>query len=613
MIYALEERIGEPSLFCGRKQQMALLMNWVDMIPRKMAKSRALLGRRKCGKSVIMQRLFNILWNQNGSVIPFYLEVQDSEQWLLEFADVYYRTFISQYLSFKTRNPLAFDNQPWEMAELIEMAKEISNLNVRKNIEAFQDYFQAERAEAAFNWAIGTPSRLAGLENVFFLIMIDEIQYLTEYIFRDKDCKVQVRRLPGAYHGLVESKVAPMLVSGSYVGWMVKMMREMFVGGRLKRTPISSKLAVDEGLEAIYRYAKFNQVEVSDESAIVVNRLTQSDPFYIASLFRSDWEQRNFSTADGVIKTLAYEVQNRDGELFGTWSEYIFSTIKAVNDRYAKQILLFLSKERHKDCTRKEIGDHINHQLSEGELEDKLRTLEYGDLISQGSNNFRYCGIQDDILDFIFRDLYQEEIDGVEPKITAELTAKVAALEKDKKSLQGALNELKGRMLELMVYRELNKFRKKGKPIENFREKVRPFDDENAGELKNLLIQVEEHQFEMIWTNYYLQLPQTTVVELDVLALGEDATSCWALVFEVKNRQEKHPPSQVEAQSFVGKVARVKQWLANFRQKKEILFVCPVYLSAKGFESKVEVWLQGQGVLTADLAFLGLESTSYPL
>jgi len=257
--------------------------------------------------------------------------------------------------------------------------------------------------------------------------------------FRDKDCKAPARRLPGAYHGLVESKVAPMLVSGSYVGWMVKMMREIFVGGRLKRTPISPKLTVDEGLEAVYRYAKFNKVEVTDESAIVINRLTQSDPFYIASLLRSDWEQRDFSTVDGVIKTLNYEIKNREGELFGTWSEYILSTIKAVNDKHAKKILLFLSKERHKECTRDRISEYIDHQLSESALEEKLRTLEYGDLITQGTNNFRYCSIQDDILDMIFRDLYQEEIDNVKPNIAGELKAKVASLEKEKKSLQGAL------------------------------------------------------------------------------------------------------------------------------------------------------------------------------
>jgi len=159
-------------------------------------------------------------------------------------------------------------------------------------------------------------------------------------------------------------------------------------------------------------------------------------------------------------------------------------------------------------------------------------------------------------------------------------------------------------MLELMVFRDLNKYR--GKPIENFRQKVRPI---SANELKKQISLVSASRFDIIWTNYHLQMPQTTVVELDVLASGEDAKNCWALVFEVKNRQEAHPPSQIEAQSFIGKVERVKQWLAQ--KEKEILFVCPVYLSAKGFQSEVEVWMQEHGILTADLAFLGLESLDF--
>ena len=61
MIYALEERTGDPSLFCGRKQETDLLMNRMKKIPKEMGKSRALPGRRKSGKTAIMQRLFNIL------------------------------------------------------------------------------------------------------------------------------------------------------------------------------------------------------------------------------------------------------------------------------------------------------------------------------------------------------------------------------------------------------------------------------------------------------------------------------------------------------------------------------------------------------------------------
>ncbi|MCP4109837.1 MAG: hypothetical protein GY749_30685 [Desulfobacteraceae bacterium] len=86
-------------------------------------------------------------------------------------------------------------------------------------------------------WAFSAPAWFASAEDVFFLVMIDEIQYMTEYIFWDRDHKVQAYNLPGVYHGLVESKTAPMLVSGSYVGWMAQMMRDMFVGGASETNP----------------------------------------------------------------------------------------------------------------------------------------------------------------------------------------------------------------------------------------------------------------------------------------------------------------------------------------------------------------------------------------
>lgn len=176
MIYALEERIGDPTLFCGRGQQMDLLMNWCNMIPNKMAKSRVLLGRRKCGKTAIMQRLFNILWNQNGVVIPFYFEVLEQDQWLLDFAADYYRTFLSQYLSFKTRRVLAPENQPWDFAELISMANQIGDENVLKNIASFQRYLEAKEEHSAMKWAFGAPAVFTSFSNNFILVMIDEIR-----------------------------------------------------------------------------------------------------------------------------------------------------------------------------------------------------------------------------------------------------------------------------------------------------------------------------------------------------------------------------------------------------------------------------------------------------
>ncbi|NIM79564.1 MAG: hypothetical protein GTO20_12295 [Candidatus Aminicenantes bacterium] len=604
MTYTLKERIGDPSLFCGRKQEMELLLEWSENIPREISKSRALLGRRKSGKTAIMQRLFNILWNRNGRIIPFYFEVLDFDRWLLDFSDDYFRTFLSQYLSFKTRTLLPADNSPRKMAELKDIGKTIGNHNVLRNIETFQEYYEAGKVDNAMNWAFGAPARFAGEENLFFLVMIDEIQFMTKYIFRDREYNVRAHNLPGAFHGLVESKIAPMLVSGSYIGWMTQMIRTMFVGGRLKQTEISPKLTFAEGMEAVYRYAEYYRVPITDESAYAINVLTQSDPFYIAALFRSDWPHRDFTSIAGVTRTLEFEVLNRKGELFATWSEYIDSTTKEVNDKYAKKILLFLSRERYKEFTRIEIGDYLGGELDDVQLEDRLKTLEYGNLITRGTSNFRFSGIPDDILDLIFRQLYQEEIDQVKPDVGAELAAKVKDLEKDRKSLLGKLKELKGRMLEFIIYRELNRYVREDGIIKNFRQRLRPIsrlEVQQENKMEEILTAVSTSKFEMVWMNYYIQVPATTTAaEIDVLVEGaEEDNYCWTLVFEMKNRDEKYLPTMAEAKSFVTKLNMVKQWLEQ--KDKEIRFICPVYFSANGFEPGIETWLHQHGVFTTDM------------
>ena len=190
MTYALKERIGAPSLFSGRTNEMELLLDWAEKIPQEISKSRALLARRKSGKTAIMQRLFNILWNREGTVIPFYFEISDQDQWLLDFASNYYLTFLTQYLSFLTRTVLPKDQGFWEIEELEQVAGEIGHKNILKEIRYFKQHRDAERIEDVRRYAFGAPARFAGSENVFFLAMIDEIQFMTKHIFYDKDRKI---------------------------------------------------------------------------------------------------------------------------------------------------------------------------------------------------------------------------------------------------------------------------------------------------------------------------------------------------------------------------------------------------------------------------------------
>jgi len=78
----------------------------------------------------------------------------------------------------------------------------------------------------------------------------------------------------------------------------------------------------------------------------------------MTALFNSTF--RDFSSVEGVIQTFVKEISNKKGELYLTWMEYIDISLKKINDKYAKQILLILSKNRYQEMGRDEILEQLD-------------------------------------------------------------------------------------------------------------------------------------------------------------------------------------------------------------------------------------------------------------
>ena len=192
-------------------------------------------------------------------------------------------------------------------------------------------------------------------------------------------------------------------------------------------------------MEAVYKYAEHYEIPITEEIALVTNSIVQSDPFYMTALFNSPY--RDFSSADGVIETFVSEISSKKGELYITWMEYINISLKKINDKYAKQILLILSKNRYKKMGRDEILDKLGwSEDRDPELEEKLLALEYGGLIEGTSSNYHYQGIPDDVLDLIFRERFQYEIYKKKFDMASELRQKIIDLEKNNRSLKAQVN-----------------------------------------------------------------------------------------------------------------------------------------------------------------------------
>ncbi len=528
MQYPLVEKIGDPDLLTGRAEEFRKFHRWISRMPRRISKSWALLGRRKSGKTSFVQRLFNELWSANGPVIPFYISIPDAPIWYPDLAEQYYRTFASQYISFLSRNPLPVE-QPLTL-EQIQAYAEAENIEVLRNdAQIMLDYRAAEKYGLLWETAYRAPHRTAAVYDQRILVIIDEFQYLSAHVYPDPNFATKpIEALPGSFHQVSESKIAPMLATGSYVGWMTDIMHKYLEAGRLSHVNFSPYLSESEGLEAVYRYAEALDEPITNETAVQINELCMADPFFISCVLESSCPVRDLSSAEGVVETVNYEMADRGSELSGTWQEYIDRTLDRINDKYGKQMLLHLSRYNDRYWTPRELQKELGLDEKETTLHRKLVSMVMGDLIEWGSSDIRFRGLTDGTLNLILRHRFEEEIaeHQAPPDLRIDFREKIADLQRENRSLRGRLSQVVGIMAEIQL---ANAFRSRKRfQLGDF------FQGVNNHEQLNLID---------VRTRVLIQRQDGKNMELDIVAEADDGQ---VLLVEVRKRKAKSGVRDVE-------------------------------------------------------------------
>ena len=212
----LKEKIGNPALFTGRKRELNSLLAWVDKIKLEISKSKAIISRRKTGKSALMQRLFNIVFEQNDHVVPFYFEIKETDQWIADFSREFFFTFICQYIAFKTRKPEYFDYLDNDEM-LIEAAGKEGLDYLIKFIKHFEYSEKRGYFDLLWNIAREAPRTIAKYHDERVLQIIDEFQFINRYIYWDKEKQRRANELAGSYLHTAEYKTRLCLYLA--VGW----------------------------------------------------------------------------------------------------------------------------------------------------------------------------------------------------------------------------------------------------------------------------------------------------------------------------------------------------------------------------------------------------------
>ncbi len=454
MQYPLEEKIGEPDLLVGREKEFANFNRWIANIPKRLSKSRVILARRKSGKTSFVQRIFNQLWSENGEVIPFYLDIPESNIWYPHLALRYYRAFASQYISFLEREPSLVD-RPLSLERIREYGVTKSVSPLVEDVESLIRDEGMRRHDLMWETAYAAPHQYASVLKTRFLVIIDEFQNLAKYVYPDPNYQTgPIETLPGSFHSLSESKIAPMLVTGSYVSWLIDIAGKYLEAGRLSEIYMDPYLMPEKGLEAVYRYAAHFGEPVTNETALLINDICMSDPFFISCVIQSNCPGRDLTTAEGVAETADYEIRDRRSEMSRTWGEYIQLTLSRINDRHAKMILLHLSRNSDRYWTPEDLKKTLPLDISADEIRKRLNLLVEADVIEWGSSDIQFQGLRDGTLNLVLRSRFEQEIAGFSPEppdLAREFREKIEGLRGEKNRLQGALNNLTGKVAEIQL------------------------------------------------------------------------------------------------------------------------------------------------------------------
>ncbi len=571
MQYPLTEKIGVPELFVGREKEFRQINKWLGNIPKRLSKSRVILARRKSGKTAFVQRIFNQLWSENGMVIPFYFDIKESKIWYPTFAVDYYRTFASQYISFLQRDERL-------VSQLLSL-EQIRAYGVAHSIETLIDDVDSlntdkERGEYDSMWktAYSAPHRFAEQFNCRFLVILDEFQNITRFVYPDKDYQTApIETLAGSFHYHSESKIAPMLVTGSYAGWLLRVIHQYLEAGRLRPTHFSPYLTEEEGLQAVYKYAELYQEPITNETALQINELCMADPFFISCVIESDYEERELTSREGVINTVNYELFDKRAEMFLTWGEYIEKTLQRINgEQQSKQMLLHLNKYADRYWTLQELKDELHLSLEVNEIKRILIILSEVDVIERGTSDIQFRGLQDGTLNLILRHRFQEEIEGFLPNFPKEFEQQIEELNAKNRSLQGKLNHYAGILAEHLL---ATAFRSKKRfALTEFFQKV------TDGTRLNIILVKERVK---------IQRDDGKEMEIDIVA----QSSCGREVLvEVKKTQKKMDLNVVE--DFQEKVA-------VYQKRFPEAIILPAFLSLGGFIQKAEQFCETHGIATA--------------
>ncbi|MEM7538126.1 MAG: ATP-binding protein [Chloroflexota bacterium] len=436
----LEDQVGD--IFVNHEGDLAYFWRWISTIPDTPLNSQALIGRRRTGKTAILGKLFNTLFREQKKVLPIYVsfaDFLDADRVLTmeEFADMYLSAYISCFLAFRYDRP-DFIQEEWDMETLEPFAKEFGDPIIDDLFEKYHLSLGSHLSRGVAKLAVNTPRRVAWNKEIRTVVIIDEFQVLLNVYDTKQNL---MRNLTGGFQWAVDTRWAPLLVSGSSISLLVGKALGGMLSGRFNYNHLQP-LDKDNTYKLAFLLGHRKGIKVSNELAEAVWQLTGGYPYSIHMLFNSKYlESNNLTDPKSLKKVAFYELGNLDGKLWQHYNEEVEKYSDLLNDGTTTRKVMFESTKypgelMYPDQIAEALG------LPVDEVEDSIRRLYQADIVQKGTVSM-FNGPNDPMLRRFIKYNYRREMLNMKPEEA------IQEWEEEYKTILGQLNQAKGEIGEL--------------------------------------------------------------------------------------------------------------------------------------------------------------------
>lgn len=451
----LEEPAGE--WFVNRRVELARFWKWATGIPHPGRNSYALIGLRRTGKTAIMHKTFNRLFHEQERVLPVHISFvqylnRPEPITAYQFAREYFEGYLRSYLAFRHRQP-QFHQNNYDLDPLRDFANEVSDEFAQELIQLYDrkvaggQSVSAVPAHNIMQWVINFPRGYAWTNDIPTAMFVDEFQVLTRVLDPDDG---RVRNLTDSFQHAVETRYAPMLVSGSSVSMMMDDAVSGLLSGRFKFTRLGP-LSQEHAIDMIFRLGTLNGIDVTEELALALWEWTQGYPYAIESILNSDspaFEQ--LPAIDRLDELVLYELTNKGSALWSHYEGEYGKYVKELNgDDITRKVLFWITNH---------IGEHIHPRniaellgLDLIQVRESLEALYKIDIIDRASIS-TFSGPTDPLLLEFLQHEHYLDVEDLSP-VDAE-----AKLRKQLNAKQGEMNRQTGHFSEIIVAGLLNNY-----------------------------------------------------------------------------------------------------------------------------------------------------------